>query len=579
MRPADSRNVRIRAALGGLLLLLLGVPTLFSQGLEPLVQDVVKDTAPEQSSWVGERLQAQIGARVGQFSKAWNAGDRKAAVDHLDPTGLARSTSLLPAAEPTQFPGGLSIRRVLTPAPADADQPLAAALAHWLAPFDGTPVRLKVKVLSSEPTGTEIVTRIRVEFFASLNGLSAQQTNTWQARWEVRDPEFVLLRLALIDFEEVTSRGLLTDCTESLLAAGDPVLSRGGDYWLDRTDQIGESPLMAHHGIAVGDVNGDGLEDIYVACPTGIPNRLYLRQPSGTFVDGAHKAGVGWLDDTKGVLLVDMDGDGDLDLWCAMANLLVLCVNKGDGTFGPFVGINAATPSVFYGLSAADFDLDGDLDLYAVRYVEGQYGSSIPMPLHDANNGPSNILIRNDGNLRFSDVTSKVGLDQNNRKFSLIGVWEDYDQDGDPDLYVTNDFGRNNLYRNDGGKFVDVAAAAGVEDQAASMGATFGDVDGDGFADLYVTNMFSSAGLRIATQDHFQKESNPESRAALLRHAIGNTLFRNLGDGRFEDVSDTARVRMGRWGWGALFVDLNLDGRLDIYAPNGFVTGPEEADL
>jgi hypothetical protein len=199
--------------------------------------------------------------------------------------------------------------------------------------------------------------------------------------------------------------------------------------------------------------------------------------------------------------------------------------------------------------------------------------------MHDANNGPSNFLLQNDGALRFSEVTAKVGLDSNNRRFSMMGVWQDYDGDGDDDLYVTNDFGRNNLYRNDDGHFVDVAALAGVEDQAASMGATFGDVDGDGKPDLYVTNMFSSAGLRIATQDRFQKDATGESRAALLRHAIGNTLFRNLGDGRFEDASDKARVRMGRWGWGAHFVDFNLDGWLDIYGPNGFVTGPLKDDL
>jgi len=201
------------------------------------------------------------------------------------------------------------------------------------------------------------------------------------------------------------------------------------------------------------------------------------------------------------------------------------------------------------------------------------------MPFHDANNGPTNHLMRNDGEDRFLDVTREVGLDANNTRFSLIGAWGDYDGDGDPDLYVANDFGRNNLYRNDDGKFTDVAAEAGAEDQAAGMGASWGDYDGDGDLDLYVTNMYSAAGQRIAYQPRFKQGVSEERRRAVQRHSLGNTLLRNLGDGTFRDVSDAAAVRMGRWGWGARFVDLNNDGREDLVVPNGFLSGALEDDL
>ena len=187
--------------------------------------------------------------------------------------------------------------------------------------------------------------------------------------------------------------------------------------------------------------------------------------------------------------------------------------------------------------------------------------------------------MRNDGPESFTEVTDEVGLGANNSRFSLIGVWADYDDDGDPDLYVANDFGRNNLYRNDGGTFVDVAAAAGVEDQAAGMGVSWADFDQDGDLDLYVTNMFSAAGNRVATQPRFKPGIDEATRRRIQRQALGNSLFSNQGDGTFLPVSEVAGISMGRWGWGAKFVDLNNDGYEDIVAPNGFLTGALEHDL
>jgi hypothetical protein len=147
---------------------------------------------------------------------------------------------------------------------------------------------------------------------------------------------------------------------------------------------------------------------------------------------------------------------------------------------------------------------------------------------------------------------------------------------------VANDFGRNNLFRNDtpaGGApaFVDVAAELGVEDMAAGMGVTWADVDHDARPDLYVGNMFSSAGGRITYQRRF-REGAGEDTPSFRRHARGNTLFLNGADG-FEDVSEQAGVTMGRWSWGALFTDFENDGWPDLVVPNGFVTGPDTLDL
>ena len=101
------------------------------------------------------------------------------------------------------------------------------------------------------------------------------------------------------------------------------------------------------------------------------------------------------------------------------------------------------------------------------------------------------------------DVTQETGLNQNNSRYTLSASWNDFDLDGDQDLYVANDFGRNNLYRNDEGKFIDIAAEAGVEDLSAGMGVCWGDYNQDGLMDLYVSNMFSSAGNRVATSVSF----------------------------------------------------------------------------
>ena len=113
----------------------------------------------------------------------------------------------------------------------------------------------------------------------------------------------------------------------------------------------------------------------------------------------------------------------------------------------------------------------------------------LPVPYHDARNGEPNALYVNGGDFAFRDAAAELGLDHNNDRFSFAAAWEDFDNDGDQDLYVANDFGRNNLYRNDGGRLRDVASELGAEDISAGMGVTWGDADGDGWMDLYVTNM------------------------------------------------------------------------------------------
>lgn len=175
-------------------------------------------------------------------------------------------------------------------------------------------------------------------------------------------------------------------------------------------------------------------------------------------------------------------------------------------------------------------------------------------------------------------------MEEGNSRWSFAAAWEDVDRDGDPDLYVANDFGRNQFYRNEGGHFTEMAADAGIEDMAAGMSVAWGDPNRDGHADLYVGNMFSSAGQRVSYQRRFASEQggtpDESALAGKQRMARGNTLF--LGSengGRFNDVSVAAGVTMGRWAWSSAFVDINLDGWEDLIVANGYMTNRRDDDL
>ena len=283
-------------------------------------------------------------------------------------------------------------------------------------------------------------------------------------------------------------------------------------------------------------------------------------------------------------LFGDLDNDGDQDLIVIAGTRVLIFGNDGRGKFALRVqnGMQESAATLT-SAALADYDRDGDLDLYVCAYdfwsASATYDA--PTPYYDATNGPPNMLYRNRGDGSFEDVTAASGMNQNNNRFSFAASWADYDKDGWPDLYVANDFGRNNLYRNNGdGSFSDVAAKAGVEDLGAGMSVAWGDYNGDGWLDLYVSNMWSSAGQRLTFNPAFTEVAGNEAvRAAFQRQARGNSLFKNNGNGTFQDVTLEAGVAFGRWAWGSGLWDYDNDGRLDIFVTNGYITGPDTHDL
>ena len=443
-------------------------------------------------------------------------------------------------------------------------------------------IRFKFKTVRVTPGNGEFST---VTYFqiGGRNVEKAIQINAnWECRWNVANKEPLLMAIKVSNYDEVIhllegGEPMYSDCTKSVFRKGDLFerqLIYGVDHWTSRFDGAIARPA-AGHGLAVGDVDGDGLEDLYLCQAPGLPNLLLIQQEDGTVVDKAVEGGVNWHEGTRAALLNDMDNDGDADLVVVLGSKVVVQENDGEGNFDMKTVIDSA--SSLFAINAVDYDGDSDLDLFVCGYslasginLDDVFAN--PMPFEDANNGAPNLMLRNEGGWNFTDVTKEVGLGQNNMRFSYASSWDDYDRDGDMDLYVANDFGRNNLYRNDGGKFTDVAPELGVEDIGPGMSASWGDFNKDGYPDIYVSNMFSSAGNRITTQRQFKNGLEQEKKKDFIRHARGNSMYQNNGDGTFRDVSVELGVTLGRWAWGSVFVDMNNDGWEDLYVANGFLT-------
>ncbi len=416
-----------------------------------------------------------------------------------------------------------------------------------------------------------------------------QRVGEWELEWESSATgNFRLRRWRLLG--ETRSRAaapVFADITAQAFSGNASYASqllRGADYWRTVLDAACGIDIYGHNGVSVGDIDGDGFDDLYVCQPAGLPNRLYRNRGDGTFEDITESSGVGILENTACALFADFDNDGRQDLIVVRTNGPLLFVNQGGGKFlqRPDAFHFAQPPQgTFTGAAVADYDRDGWLDIYFCLYLyyQGTDQYKYPSPYYDAENGPPNFMMRNQRDGTFRDVTVQAGLNQNNTRYSFCCGWSDYNRDGWPDLYVVNDFGRKNLYRNNGdGTFTDVAAQAGVEDVGAGMGVCWLDYDNDGGEDLYVADMWSAAGSRISTQEVFQKDAPEKVRALYRKHARGNSLLRSNGNG-FEDASASARVEMGRWAWSCDAWDFDHDGFPDIYIADGMVSGPLRDDL
>jgi tetratricopeptide (TPR) repeat protein/peroxiredoxin len=450
----------------------------------------------------------------------------------------------------------------------------------------------------------QLSTRVRYEIVGTGRDFYREQlVGYWEILWlasssgefRVRDWQTV---------EETQSRSaapVYLDITATAIG-GNPSyaaqLSHGSDYWRTVLDAACGIDVYGHNGVSVADIDNDGFDDLYICQPAGLPNRLYRNRGDGTFEDITGSSGLGIIENTACALFADFSNSGLQDVVVVRANGPRLFVNEGGGKFRPkpeaFKFANSPQ-GTFTGAAIADYDRDGWLDIYfcLYTYYQGTEQYKYPSPYHDAENGPPNFMMRNNRDGTFRDVTAESGFNLNNTRYSFCCAWSDFNRDGWPDLYVVNDFGRKNLYRNNGnGTFTDIAAEAGTEDVGAGMGVCWFDYDNDGAEDLYVANMWTAAGERITMQDVFKKNSTPEARALYHQHAMGNSLFHNesqtkrtasLGavedKGSFADRTVSAGVGVGRWAWSSDSWDFDHDGFSDLYITNGMVSGPLREDL
>jgi Flp pilus assembly protein TadD/peroxiredoxin len=395
----------------------------------------------------------------------------------------------------------------------------------------------------------------------------------WQAPWEMvsraREPLFT----------DVTAQALggIPSYREQML--------RGVDHWRTVLDGACGIDVYGNNGIAVGDFDNDGFDDIYICQPAGLPNRLYRNRGDGTFEDVTEKSGLNVLDATACALFADFENKGLQDLLVVCGSGPLLFLNEGNGKFSikrEAFQFEHPAQGTFTQAAIADYDRDGRLDIYfcLYSYYLGLDQYHYPAPYFDARNGPPNFLFHNEGNATFRDRTQAAGLNVDNDRYSFACAWGDHNSDGWPDLYVANDFGRNNLYRNNGdGTFTSVSREAGVEDVGAGMSVCWFDFDNDGKQDVYVADMWSAAGKRVSQQKEFQQKEPEAVRDLYRQHAAGNALYRNRGNGQFENVTSATGVDMGRWAWSSDAWDFDHDGWPDLYVANGYISGPDTRDL
>ena len=334
-------------------------------------------------------------------------------------------------------------------------------------------------------------------------------------------------------------------------------------------------------GLAVGDLNNDGLVDLFFS-GNQVQNALYLNQGNLSFKNITQGSGIdqdrGWC---TGATMVDLNLDGFLDLYVcryfspdgklSTANLLYL--NNGDNTFteqAEAFGIADAGNSVQ--ASFFDYDLDGDLDLYVVNqptgFREEKIGLSPPNDWKDTDR-----LYRNEGNDQFVDVTQEAGL--LNFAYGLSAVVGDINQDGYPDIFVGNDYeAPDHLYlNNQKGGFFSMADFAFQHISNYSMGADLADFNNDGWLDLFVADMLAEHHYRQKANMGAMNEQkfNDLVDRGMHYQYMRNMLHLNNRMGSFSEIGQLAGVSKTDWSWAALFADLDNDGWKDLFVTNGIL--------
>ncbi len=363
--------------------------------------------------------------------------------------------------------------------------------------------------------------------------------------------------------------GCSSDSESGGTPTGPETAPPGAATFVDRTTESGFGGLRLRPalpnsdqfwvvgGAAAGDVDNDGDIDLFVVSEGTGENTLYVNQGDGTFSATLVAA----MADTplfeSGPLFVDYDGDGLLDIIMGGVrdppdgddpsqssdelNSVRVYHNLGGLTFADVTTASGITPPLeqnTYSISAADINGDQRLDLFLSHWRSSFFGVG-------------GFLWRNDGGGAFTDISAQAGLDSLQRTYTFAANFSDIDGDADLDLLIASDFRTSKVFVNDRGVFRESTGSVLTDENG--MGAAVGDYDGDGDMDWFVSSVL-----------------DPNTFAEGMWGITGNRLYRNDGSGTFTDVSASAGVRNGFWGWGSCFADFDNDGWLDLFHVNGW---------
>ncbi|MBI3895883.1 MAG: CRTAC1 family protein [Acidobacteria bacterium] len=468
----------------------------------------------------------------------------------------------------------------------------SGALAEWYAYLDSfeaiEEVGLHIHRLEEWKARSQKTATIRFELIGKPKGSPRFGIDRAYFRWkfQVTEDRLQISESSLIEGDRsIGNRRFFTD------VAGEAGIDFENQYYPPFLNQPLWFGMIRYGpaGITAVDYDNDGYYDLFI--PDGVESKLFRNRGDGTFEDVTAAAGLSGLDGVSVAVFADYDNDGYKDLFVSRTfQPNQLFHNNGDGTFTDVtkeagIGEDSCTTVA----SWADYDNDGYLDLYVGRYLDPR--KCIPTTFY-ARNGEPNQLYHNNGDGTFTNVTHKAGVGEIG--LCLGTVWGDYDDDGYPDLYVVNDFGRNTLYHNNGdGTFTDVTIRTNTLAYGAGMNASIADYNNDGKLDIYVTNIRSEEAwfaeaptVRRYILNSFRqgvwktdmplyfemfRQSGFGFVGIFQQMASGNTLLRNKGDGTFEDVTWAAGANPVGWFWGASFADFDNDGWQDIYMADGWV--------
>ncbi|MEP2023728.1 MAG: VCBS repeat-containing protein [Reichenbachiella sp.] len=335
-------------------------------------------------------------------------------------------------------------------------------------------------------------------------------------------------------------------------------------------------------GVAIGDINNDDLPDLFFTANV-LPNRLYLNKGGLKFKDITEKAGIthakSW---STGVTMIDINSDGWLDIYVCKSGRLSeekranqLFVNQQDGTFSEQAaayGLNSVSYSTQ--MAFLDFDLDGDLDAYLLNHpIEKTTVHDFSDIREKVDEFGGDQLFENQ-NGKYVDISQKSGILGNPLSFGLGVAVGDLNADGWPDLFVTNDYSEPDYlyYNQQNGTFKDVIQEKTSQISNFSMGNDMADFNNDGYLDLVTAEMSPEDNYSIKTS---MSGMNPEQFYRLVNNGMHhqymyNTLQVNTGNGHFSEIGQLAQIANTGWSWAALFADFDLDGYKDLFISNGY---------